>query len=264
MPDETFMRGAQEGFTPADLVGLPCYVGVDFSSNRDTTAAVYCFPPQSFLDMGGAAMPKQRKDGTFDFPDLKTSKDPWRFLVRVFIPEQSLIGRVQRETAQYQAWAEGGHIILTPGITQDYEYIRQDIEEHAAKYQIKAIGYDAWNANETVQYLEKSGLPMMAYQQSFRWMSMPMMKLESLFLNNQIDHAGHPVLRWHTQCTMAMTSRDGTMIRPTKKGANTRIDAMVAMIVSVGTSIIKIAEDQNKATSEILKSGIFTIPKRKV
>ena len=237
MPDDIWMKGtAGDKVDLSKLAGRKCFVGLDLSSNRDTTAAVFVFPPEE---------PGER----------------WKIYPRIYIPIKTLYDRADRETVQYLNWAESGDIVQTPGDTQDYEFIRNDIELIGKMVSIQCVGFDAWNANGTVQLLEKAGVPCMAYQQSFRWMSAPMQKLESMIMGGEIEHGGHPVLRW--QCSNLQAEDKNDFIRPTKKESKGRIDGMVALIVAIGTWMIKLKEIEEQSKSVVKNFGMTRIPLRR-
>lgn len=243
LPDFRFMRGTdKKGFHPDELLGRKCFVGLDLSSNVDTTACVYLFPPVS---------PGER----------------WKVVPRIFIPRDSFAERVDRETVQYHQWLQEDLIIITPGENQDYELIREDIREQATRYDIQCIGYDPWHAAETGSILEREGFKVLAYRQSFTWMTEPMKQLETMFNKRMIEHNGHKVLRWQNTCTQIRTKIFGgaTSIQPTKKtDRRHRIDAMVALIVALGTSIIwPTIAPVEKPVSTILTKGAIRIKRKR-
>jgi phage terminase large subunit-like protein len=237
MPDDVWMKGTDgKEVLLENLLGRKCFVGLDLSSNRDTTAAVFIFPPEN-------------------------EGEKWLIYPRIYIPERTLYERADHETVQYLNWADEGHIIMTPGSTQDYEFIRNDITQIGKKVLIQCVGFDSWNANETVQLLEKEGVPMLAYQQSFRWMNAPMQLLESLVRSNLIEHGGHPVLRWHNQGLQAENKND--FIRPVKKNSKNRVDGMVALIVAFGTYLFKLKEQEEQEKSIVKTQGVLKIQLRR-
>lgn len=216
LSDDLWMRGtAGEEVRIEDLKGRHCYVGLDMGSKHDTTAAVFAFPP------------------------IK-SGERWKILTRIYLPEPTLVKRVDNEAWQFVDWKDQGYIITTPREMQDYESIRADIESIGKQCVIDMIAYDAWNANETVQYLEAAGLKMLPYGMGFKYMNAPMDKLESLVRDAMIEHSGNPVLRWMNTNTEA--EMNGDMKRPTKSSDKARIDGMVALIVAIGCWIILQAE----------------------
>lgn len=241
MPDSRFMKGHDKGFDEKSLIGRDCYVGMDLSSNVDTTAVIYLFPPVE-------------------------EDERWKVITRVFIPYDSLREREDKETEQYKQWSHDGHIILTPGMNQKLDLVREDIYEHGERFNIRCIGYDPHNAGETATMLKEHGFETLGYVQNYKWMDAPMKKLETLFNEGKIEHNAHPVLRWQCQCTEAITYTRGgaTYCMPTKRNNNKRrIDAMVALIVALGTSVIwPTVEKPPAAESVIASEGVFKIKRR--
>ncbi|MGE0830213.1 MAG: terminase large subunit, partial [Hyphomonadaceae bacterium] len=87
------------------LVGRPCFGGLDLSAKFDLTALVLVFPPQ-------------------------TADELTQVLVRCWTPEHQLDERSHKDTRNpgtYRAWAEDGHLIVTPGRFVDYDYVAQEI-----------------------------------------------------------------------------------------------------------------------------------------
>ena len=242
MPDSRFMKGHTRDFNPEDLIGRDCWVGMDLSSNVDTTAVVYLFPP--IMDT-----------------------EPWKVITKVYIPYDTLRDREEKETEQYVQWAADGHIILTPGENQRYDLIREDIHEMSEKYKIRCIGYDPYNAAETAKMLEDYGIKTLAYPQNYKYMTPPMHRLETMFNKKEIEHNAHPVLRWHCQCLEAIVliRGGGEYCMPTKRSnAKKRIDAMVALIVALGTSIwYPQVEKPEPLQSTILTKGFMRIKRKR-
>ena len=242
MPDARFMKGHGTGFNPDDLFGRECWVGLDLSSNVDTTAAIYLFPPVS-------------------------EGERWKVITRVFIPYDSLQDRAEKETEQYMQWAKDGHIILTPGENQRLDLVREDIYDMATKYKIRCVGYDSYNAGETATMIEDYGIKTNAYPQNYKFMTPPMMKLETMFNKHEIEHNAHPVLRWHCQCLEAITYIRGgaTFCMPTKRNDNKhRIDAMVALIIAMGTATwYPTIEKPAPTVSTILTHGPLRVKRRR-
>jgi phage terminase large subunit-like protein len=222
LSDDLWMRGtAGEQVRIEDLKGRHCMVGTDFGSTRDTTAAVFVFPPVS-------------------------KGERWKVLTRVYMPDDTLMKRADSDMPQFLDWKDDGYIITTPKPLQDYESIRADIEMIGRYCVIDTISYDAWNANETVQYLEAAGLKTMAYGLAPKYTNAPMDKIESLLHEDMIEHSGHPVLRWMCGNTEAEVNAAG-LKRPNKSSEKANNDAMVAFIMAVGAWIILQAEPVKQA-----------------
>lgn len=221
LSDDLWMRGtAGELVRVEDLKGRHCYVGLDLGSKKDTTAAIFVFPPVA-------------------------KGERWNIITRIYLPEPTLLKRVDNEAWQFIDWRDQGYILTTPSELQDYEFIRKDIDTIGKICVIDSIAYDAWNANETVQYLEAAGLKMEAYGLQYKYTNAPMDKLESLLTEHKIEHSGHPVLRWmNSNCEAEMK---GEFKRPVKSSAGAKIDGMVALIVAIGMWIIDQSEPIKKA-----------------
>lgn len=232
--DDRFMRCNLGAIDEETLLGRECYVGLDLSSNRDTTALVYLFPPVG-------------------------DEDKWVVLPKVFIPSDTLRIRSERETVQYLNWAQSDAIILTPGENQNQDLIFDFLFESAKRFNIKCVGFDAYHAGYIQGKMEREGIPCLPYRQNYQWMTAPMQGLETMINKGEFNHAGHPVLRWQNQCLQVATFNKGgaDFMMPTKKKDDKhRIDAMVAWIVALGTQMILNAKYEEP---EIESQGLYFI-----
>src|SRR5699024_8320199 len=88
-----------ETVVPALLKGKPCYLHLDMSSKKDICSLMALF-------RCGRTEDGKKRYATFG---------------KHFLPEavvsENLVGR----RAEYNAWAESGHFVLTPGNVIDYE-----------------------------------------------------------------------------------------------------------------------------------------------
>lgn len=225
-----------EHLTFEKLRGRKCYVGLDLSSNRDTSAAVFVFPPAE-------------------------KGERIKIIPRVYIPVNSLIERADRETPLYLDWQANEDIIVTHKEKQDQDFIFQDIHEIAKTVTVMGVGYDSHNAGEIVKLLEKSGIESKAFKQDFFYMNTPMRDIDTKLPDKRIEHGGHPVLRWHCANTEAVTRMIGgaEMWMPSKSSELARIDAIVAMIVGYGFMVWKMGDAEEVVTESIVKQGITRI-----
>jgi phage terminase large subunit-like protein len=185
----------------------PCYVGMDLSSTKDLTALAAVFPDP---DGGG-----------FDV------------LTRFFIPADSIRERSNRDRVPFDLWAKQGHVDATPGNVVDYEAVRATLGAWAARYDIKEIAYDPWNATDLVTRLqEQDGFTCVPMRQGFVSLSAPTKALEKAVLSRTIRHDGHPVLRWNVSNVSVETDATGNL-KPSKKVSTDRIDGVVALIMAI-------------------------------
>jgi len=248
--DETWMRGtAVNGSDEEDmrrfrkeylsieaLKGRKCYVGLDFSTNRDTTAAVFLFPP---------------KDET---ERIKVFK-------RTYIPRESLDERIKAETVAYMDWFQHNEIVITEGSRQDQDAIYADLEYLFKQFKVECVAYDRYNADMVISKIEAMGIETKAYKQDYFDMNTPMKKLDNMAVAGEIEHGGDPVLRWQCGNLEAKTRTIGgsDYIMPTKSNDKARIDAMVALIISIGIWIWKSREEEEKEKSLIKQMGVQRI-----
>ena len=186
------------------LKGRVCYGGLDLASTNDIAAFVLVFPVE----------------------------DGYKVLPYFFIPEDNMVSRVKKDRVPYDVWAKLGYINATPGNVIDYSFIENTIDELAAKYQIKEIAYDRWNADMIVQRLTEKGMAMVPVGMGFASMSAPTKQLETLILSKKIHHNANPVLRWMMDNTMVRQDPTGNL-KPDKEKSTEKIDGIVALILAI-------------------------------
>jgi phage terminase large subunit-like protein len=194
-------------FNQNELIGRECFGGLDMSTTTDLTAFVLVFTP--------------RDEG-----------DKYITLPYFWLPEESLSLRVKRDHVPYDVWKNQGFLQTTEGNVVHYGFIESFIHDLADQYRIKEIAYDPWNATHIAQRLTDEGLTMIEFRQGMRSLSPPTKELMRLTLNQELAHAGHPVLRWCMD-NVHVTTDDNENIRPDKKKSTERIDGAVATIMAL-------------------------------
>ena len=198
-------------FTPDDLLGRPCYGGLDLSSTMDITAFVLVFPP--------------------------TENDPHYYVLPYFwIPEDNMNQRVSRDHVPYDLWHSQGFLETTEGNVVHYGYIENFIGELGKKYNIKEIAFDRWGAVQMTQNLGYMGFDVVAFGQGFKDMSPPTKELMNLVMSKQLAHNGHPVLRWMMD-NIAIRSDPAGNIKMDKAKSIEKIDGAVAMVMALDRAL---------------------------
>lgn len=205
----------------AALLGRKCYGGLDLASKTDIAAWVLLFPPE--------------KPG-----------DKWVILCRFFIPEDNMLLRDQKDRVSYTAWARQGFIIPTAGVRTDQEVIRQHILEDAAKFELLAVGFDAWNSGKIVTELMEDGIEMIELSQNFQNLSEPSKELEAMILAGDMAHGGQPVLRWMAGNVVILRDTNDNY-RPNKKKSRERIDGIVALAMAINRALYHAPADTYKS-----------------
>jgi phage terminase large subunit-like protein len=187
----------------------PVYVGLDLSAKNDLTAMV-CI--------------------AFD-------GERWHIKPIFWTPEKGVRDRAKRDRAPYDVWAEQGYIRTIVGASIDYESVAREIADTLTDMNVAAVAFDRWRFDLLKKELDELGveLPLVEFGQGFRDMAPAIDTLETLLLNEQMAHGGHPVL---TMCMAnAKIERDGAGNRKmSKHKATGRIDGAVALAMAAGVT----------------------------
>lgn len=155
---------------------------------------------------------------------------------RVYLPEAAVGPRTTKSNVPYRRWAETGKLVVTPGDVTDYAFIERDIREALARFDVRAIGYDPYNASDLVNRLTADSAPMVSVRQGHRTLSGPMKELDRLYLSGMLDHGGDEVLTW---CASNVVARkdENENIAPSKKYSQEKIDDYAALLNAVAVHL---------------------------
>ena len=220
IPDYVFMMGDRP-VTREMTRRRSCYAGLDLSTTTAITAFVMVFPPDD-------------------------AEGEYLVVPHFWIPREKVIQGTRRDHVPYDRWERQGFIHVTEGNVVDYQAMRRDILALAGKHHMKEIAYDDWNATETVQELDREGMPMVPFRQGIKSFSSPMKETYRLFLQGRIRHGGNPVLRWMAGNVVAEMDASEN-IKPNKKKSNGRIDGIVALIMAMDRCIRHAGKEEKKS-----------------
>ena len=193
------------------LAGRICYGGLDLSSTTDISAFVLVFPPT-------------------------LEDDLYVILPRFWIPEDNMVERTRRDRVPYEHFVKEGFVTATPGKVIDYDFIVDQIDQDAQKFELQEIAFDRWGATKIIQDIEENGMHVVQFGQGFASMSPPMKELEKLVLSHKIAHGGNPVLSWMADNLVAKTDPAGN-IKPDKQKSIEKIDGIVALIMGLDRAL---------------------------
>lgn len=190
------------------LAGRRCFGGLDLSSVSDLTAWVMVFP-------------RHEDPETVDV------------LARFWCPEKRLTDDSNRYRDQYKAWAKQGYLKVTPGDAIDYAFIKKQILDDAAKFQLVDLNVDRlFQAHQLAMELMDEGLTIVGMGQGFLSMAAPMKELERRLLARKIRHGGNPVLRWMAG-NVAVKQDPAGNLKPDKAQSQSKIDGIVALVMAL-------------------------------
>lgn len=190
------------------LKQYPCDGGLDLSSTIDLTSFRLVWEVEETLYTIG-----------------------WRF-----VPSVAVRQRTQRGLIPYAAWVEQGVLIESGEEAIDYEPIEKQIVWAQEHLNLRSVGYDGWNASQTVQRLTKAGVTMERFIQGPQSYHPAMQKLEIAYLNGKLAHGNDPVLNWNAS---NLVSRQDVNLNnaPDKRKSTEKIDDMCALLMGVGRAV---------------------------
>ena len=216
----------------ADMVGSPCWLGLDLSKKNDLTALSACW----------------RKD-------MKLHVKTWYFTTKAGIHD-----RARDDNAPYDQWAEKGLIEAVPGATIDYEFVGAKVKALIdAGHDVRFLAFDAAKIGDFIDACARidfdvwrfegpdepagEGLMLVSHGQGTRivfveralCMPKSIEKLEDSILDGSIVIDSSPVT---TMCASnAAIVADAMNNRAfDKKRSRGRIDGMISIAEAVGSA----------------------------
>lgn len=213
------------GEVAEDFDGAVSFGGLDLSSVSDLTAFVQV----------------ARVDGV------------WQVKPTFWLPSVGLSQKAERDRVPYVDWAKQGSLLTTPGPSVDYQYVAAAIYRMHVETPFRKIAFDRWKFQHLKPWLLEAGFHaeevegdeaiFVPFGQGFASMSPALDTLETLLLNKQLAHGGHPVL---TMCAAnATTQTDPAGNRKLSKAkSHGRIDGMVALAMAVAVAGADVPESR--------------------
>lgn len=223
---------------PDLMKGRSCFSMIDLSKTRDVTAEAHLFPPIARDD-----------------PLWKLDRDDelWRLVLRFFIPEDTIEERVKRDRVKYDEWHRIKALEATPGDWVDQGYIKSAIQEDSKSYTILKHGYDPWGATKLAQELIEEGAPMIEVRQGIQTLGEASAEFEKLVYAGQLDHGGHPMMRWMVDNVVLYNDRNGNF-KPDKAKSSEKIDGVVA---TIGALALAMKADSGPNLDDFLANAVM-------
>ena len=187
------------------LEGRDCFAGLDLASVRDISALVLIFPDE---------------------------QDNFDIVPFLFVPQSKVEQRTGGDGVDYRTWGEQGHVIVTEGNVQDYNFIQAKFLELAERFNIVSCAFDRWNSSQLVINLMDEGLKLNPIGMGFVSQSTPTKYLEGLVLDKKINHAGHPVMAW-MMSNVTIVEDPAANIKINKGKSKDKIDGIAALIMAL-------------------------------
>lgn len=155
----------------------------------------------------------------------------WQF----FLPEESLTFIPKHYMDIFRVAIDSGILKLTEGNVMDDREISDYIQNTICKrYDVKEIGYDAYNAAALVARLHEAGLPVKKVGQGMAVLNNPSKYVEKLILNKQIKHDGNPFVGWQLGNCEVYTDVNGNIkVRKNEADKAAKVDGIISMIIAM-------------------------------
>lgn len=173
-----------------------------------------------------------------------------------WVPEERVDDLERRTGMPLRLWHDQGWLRFTEGNVVDYARVRADIiaDRDALGYEIGSMGYDPWNASETVIMLEDEGIQMVPVRQGYANLSAPTKALERLIMGSTpkaplVRTGSNPVLRWMVDCAEVRQDDNGNLkpVKPDRNKSAKRIDGVVGWIMAEREAMAAEMEEEHPA-----------------
>jgi phage terminase large subunit-like protein len=196
----------------AELKGRDCYAGIDLSNVSDFAVWLLLFPPVEGDPDGGR----------------------WKVLPRIFVPAEAVDRRAPIRN-QLIAWERAGRLTITEGDMTHYDAIETQAEKDASTFNVIEAAYDPWNSTQLISHLMEKGMTVWPLSQSIAKLNSPTKELERMVGAGDLNHGGHPVLRWMALNAVLRSDANGNIAADKKKSAD-KIDGISALVNAVAAA----------------------------
>lgn len=199
--DMAAWRRCQSDISDADLIGLPCYAGLDLGQTDDFSAFVrmWCLP-------GG----KRAIRANFWIPQAQLTKNRHR---------------------PYGVWQEGGWLTVTQGQTCDYDQVEAEVARMCHESGVRILAYDKRFADQMRVHLEQQGITCVETPQGFA-LNEALTNLQTLVVEQKLQHDGNPIMDWHASNAVVRRGKLKGDIWLDKDQAGDKIDGMAALAMA--------------------------------
>jgi len=158
----------------------------------------------------------------------------WQF----FLPEDSIALIPKHYQDIFRVARESGILKLTEGNVMDDREVAAFIINQCSKYEVKEVGYDAYNAASLVARLYEAGIPVKKVGQGMAVLNNPSKYVEKLILNQQVKHDGNPFVGWQLANTEVFVDVNGNIkVRKNEADKAAKVDGIIALIIAAHCSL---------------------------
>jgi phage terminase large subunit-like protein len=153
---------------------------------------------------------------------------------KFFLPEDGYALIPKHYADIFRVARESGILHLTEGNVMDDREISDYIISQCGKYDVKEIGFDAYNAASLVARLHEVGLPVKKVGQGMAVLSNPSKQVERLVMNYAIKHDGNPFVGWQlANCEVYEDVNGNIKIRKNEADKSAKVDGIISLIIAM-------------------------------
>lgn len=158
----------------------------------------------------------------------------WKF----FMPEAGYDLIPKHYLDIFRVARQAGILHVTEGNVMDDREISDYIIGECQRYDVKEIGYDAYNAASLVARLHESGLPVKKVGQGMAVLSNPSKHTEKLIMQHAIKHDGNPFVGWQLgNCEVYEDVNGNVKVRKNEADKSAKVDGIIALIIAMHCSL---------------------------
>jgi len=157
---------------------------------------------------------------------------------KFFLPEDGLSIVPTHYRGIFDQAIQTGLLQITQGNVMDDREISDYIKMQAELYNIKEVGYDAYNAASLIARLHDSSIPVKKVGQGMAVLSNPSKQTEKLIMSHSIRHNGNSFLGWQlSNCEVYEDVNGNIKVRKNEADKSAKVDGIVALIIAMHCSL---------------------------
>jgi phage terminase large subunit-like protein len=219
--DMTKWRDAGERltFTDEDLIGRPCYGGLDLGQTDDFAA--WC----RLWELDECFVIKMR----FWLPRAALTKYPDR---------------------PYAEWERAGILTVTDGDTTDADLIEETVLEDCRTDGVLEVAFDKRFAQQLALHLQGAGITVIDTPQGFA-LNESIRSVSTLIANVELAHGNNLIMTWMMDNTVLRHGRNKE-VRIDKDAAKEKIDGPSALVMANARRIAQVPSDDGETITGIV------------
>ena len=157
---------------------------------------------------------------------------------KFFLPEEALNLIPTHYKGIFEQAVQSKILHITEGNVMDDREISEWIKQQATLYNVKEVGYDAYNAASLIARLHDASIPVKKVGQGMAVLSNPSKHVEKLIMQHQIKHNGNPFLGWQLgNCEVYEDVNGNIKIRKNEADKSAKVDGIIALIIAMHCSL---------------------------